>query len=336
MDKRMRLKVLLIGCVLIAAGVATAEARLSNEETLIRFVQILQPTPEDDIFVEPILADQLGPGTHLRIRYRSQYLLPIEVVPMNGGASDLLSAVLPASEAGDELIDLTRSPAWRPGIQGVILKLYGLESAPPVIERLTMETKSRPFALLRHPFTPEGFSYYVMSELAGYRMGGVSVTLLLGILLLLVVTVLRCKGVPVRVVLIVILGALLLYQARFAVDLSRYTLALERSWWEEEHTLGHMGTVYAIADAVEEHLHQDDELLLCTDMISTPLRYLTYPLPVHLFHSLPGDAVPTHAVTVRTWNEALASFSCGNLRFSGSVLRLLPDGKAVVKILPAS
>src|SRR3989344_3374254 len=74
-----------------------AEHAPSNEETLSRFVRLLRPTPEHDIFFDPIVADQLDAGSHLRIHYQSQNPVPVELGPLGMVSGDILSAVLPAA-----------------------------------------------------------------------------------------------------------------------------------------------------------------------------------------------------------------------------------------------
>ncbi len=312
----------------------------SNEETLIDFTRILQPTHADQMFFGPILADRIGNGSHLRIQYQSVNPVPVEIVPYPGGAPDVLYGVLPASENGDVLLPIYKSPAWGSDTKGALIKYYGLSSAPPSVLRLGTEENLSSivgvFASLRHPFVPEGFSYYVMSELAGYRFRGTSVALILGVLLSILVFAVIYFGKPekrFRSVIILCLSFIFIYQARFLVDLTGYTMRLGNSWWSD-HQLGHMGDVYAIASKTQEVLEEDQEnnsFLLCTNMLATPLRHLVHPIIVEEPMKLTGP-IPEYAVVTNVWNEAVTSFTCENLKLKGSVIELFPDGKALILV----
>lgn len=314
----------------------------SNEETVVDFARILQPTHEDAMFFDPILADRLGAGSHFRIQYESYNPVPIEVVPWPGGAPDVLSAVLPASNNGDVLLPIYKSAAWSSNMNGVLLKIYGLNSAPPSILRLGIEDNlsfiGEVISSIRHPFVHEGFSYYVMSELAGYRFRGTSVVLMLGVLLSILVCAVMFISHPqkrLKHIIILCLCFIFIYQARFLVDLSRYTVQTQRSWWGD-HQLGHMGDVYAIASKIQEKVEEDsesDSILLCTNMLATPLRHLVHPIIVEEPMNLTGQ-IPKYAIVTDVWNEAVSSFQCGDLKLQGSVLHLFSDGKALIQVTP--
>lgn len=327
-----------------ASEVVEVKHPRSNEETLIDFTRILQPTQGDGMFLDPILADRLGVGSHLRIQYVSENPVPVEVVPYPGGAPDVLSAVLPASSDGDVLLPIYKSPAWGSDMEGVILKVYGLNSAPPSILRLGIEDNlsliGGVIASIKHPFVHEGFSYYVMSELAGYRFRGTSAALILGILLSVFVLASMFIVKPkkrFKCIVVLCLCFIFIYQARFLVDLSRYTAELQTEWWSD-HQLGHMGDVYAIASKVQEEIEEDREsnsFLLCTNMLATPLRHLVHPIIVEEPMKLTGP-IPKYAIVTDVWNEAVSSFQCGDLSFPGYVLHLFSDGKALVRVTNSS
>lgn len=331
------------------AGVTHAQPLLivpdpvsSNEETLTRFTRLLKPTPENDIFMEPIMAETLGPGSHLRIWYRSKNPVPVEYGPLRMIPYDVLAAVLPLSEEGDVLLPLMDSPSWNPREKGVFLRMYGLQNSPPEITKLRVEdhlsSTQKFFAIFSQFFQPERFTYSSMSELKGYRVAHIPATLLLGLLFLLGTCVLSLisflrgdlrlltKSVPLLCLLF-----LILYQIRFLRDFVPSVISLHRELRREEH-FGHMGEIYAIADSIRK-LGAKEGVLLCNPIVKTPLTYLLYPIPVFEPKDLTGSS-PSIALVSKTWEEGQTSFECGPLRFEGSIHRLFADGEAI--ILPLS
>ncbi|HLD08400.1 MAG TPA: hypothetical protein VJB60_05035 [Candidatus Peribacterales bacterium] len=319
-----------------------AEHAYSNEEALASFVRLLKPTPEHDIYFDPIKADQLNEGSHLRIFYQSKNPVPVEFGPLGMVAGDILSAVLPPAEQGDVLLPLAPSPSWRAGAKGIFLKVYGKIGEESRIQKLRVENHLSIFqrfvSYIHQPFSPERFTYSTMSELAGYRMGGASLAVLIGILIGFIIVLLIAipffrqqrkfpsQHIILRNAFLTCLCFLFLYEARFLIDLTAYTVRLEREWFTEGR-LGHAGDIYQIADAVLERVAEkrDTPVLLCNPEIATPLRYLIYPTPL----LSPEELVNTTsalAITNRVWDPSTKSFQCTDFRFDGTVIRLFRDG----------
>ncbi|HLC75938.1 MAG TPA: hypothetical protein VJB82_02355 [Candidatus Peribacterales bacterium] len=322
-----------------------AEHAYSNEEAQVEFARLLRPTPEHDIFFTPIDSDKLNAGSHLHIFYTSQNPLPIEFGPQGAIPADTLTAILPASEHGDVLLPLTASPSWNNGVRGIFLKAYGKKGEEPHVQKLRVEDHlsflGRFVAYLRQPFYAERFTFSTMSELAGYRMGGISLSVLVGMWMILVIGVLiiivllRTKHMPpqhqvFRMALITCLCAFFFIEARFLPDLTGYAMRLQREWWETGR-LGHAGDVYAIADAVHEEAAKGatGPVLLCKPLTATPLRYLLYPIPLISPEEL-TNASPALVITDRVWDRSMQSFQCGKFRFDGTLLRMFPDGEALI------
>ncbi len=322
----------------------------SNEQALMLFTRILRPTPENDIFVDSIVADKLEANTHLRIWYQSSVPVPIEYGFLHSVPNDMLAAVLPPAQEGDVLVPLLTSPSFSLREKGVLLKVYGLQKEPPAILNLTTEDHGSFLTTITsafsHLFFPEKFTYSSMSELAGYRVNARPLTLLIAALFLLllvggeIILFVRTRTIPSRFLLfrhasILLLAFLFLYEVRFLFDLLPAQIALQREWSREEH-FGHMGDVYAIAEEVRKVATENDGVLLCDSPVSTPLTYLLFPIPVYQPESLKEGDAPVAAITVKTWDEKQRSFACGPYRFSGAVLRLFPDSEALVRFTPPS
>lgn len=322
-----------------------AEHAPSNEEAIVKFARVLKPTPEHDMFFTPIVTDQLSDGSHLRIFYQSRNPIPVEFGPLGAISSDMLSAILPSAENGDVLLSLADSPSWRAEKKGIVLKYYGKKGEEPHIQKLRVEDHlsilGRIGAYLRHPAYPERFTYTTMSEVAGYRMGGVSIAVILGSAMILLTGVLiflplfrKNRQMPsqqtiCRIACTTCLCFLFFYETRFLIDLTGYTIRLQREWWSTGR-LGHAGDVYEIAAAVKEETKgANGPVLLCKPLTSTPLRYLLYPIPLLSPEELDG-ASPALVITDRVWDTSTTSFECGAFRFDGRLIRIFPDGEALV------
>ena len=309
----------------------------SREETQLTFKALLKPTHENDLVIETMLADRLEPGTHLRIWYSSESIVPLELGTFPTHSSDLLTAVLPPASEGEALLPLFSSPSWNGTRNMVIMNVYSLTKQPPHILRLQLENHTsflqRTMAYLRHPLSSEQFSYYSMSELAGYRTGGVPLVPILGSLppLLGLMLMLRYRRHPFLCICVPTLCFLLFYETRFLLDIL-HRAGIHQVEWRTEGKYSFMGSTYAIAQELKEEMAADQrnvQVLVCVPPISA-LQYLLYPTPLARLQEL--KEVPKYAIVENTWDREAKTVSCADQYFSGTILRQFPDGEAIVRL----
>jgi hypothetical protein len=311
----------------------------SNEEAFMAFVRLLKPQPANDIVVEPIAANAGDSGSHVRLAYSSRDPVPLMYGFLDADRSDMLEAVLPPSDEGEVLLSLTPSPAWFPSKSGIVFIVAHRQNDPMPVKRVRVENHlTFPQVLgafFRHPFVPERFTYSSMSELTGYRIGNVSVTLLLGLLMVSgagFLLVIRRKMLCFSLCLVF----LLIYEARFLLDAIPHAFAIQYHW-RTERRFAHMGDAYAIAESILEQVPERKRsrtsVLVCNELLETPFRYLLYPMLIVKPHELP---VPiSYAIVDRVWDSSEHEVSCGKYIFPAQVLRLFPDGQAVVVPAPS-
>lgn len=310
----------------------------SHEEALQDFVRILKPTHDNPLSFQPITSDKLNAGSHVRIWYSSAIPVPIEVGPYNAKPFDFVTAILPANQNGDVIVPIFSSPAWHPWKRGMAMKVYTLAKAPTQIQRVRMENEAtvlqKSGALIKHFFTPEQFTFSTMSELAGYRVGNMSVSAFLGFLMILctIVCVRGSSRPPLITASIVCCTFLLLYEARFLLDVIPRTI-VHQTEWQQEHRYGHMGNTYAIAEALNNALPEEENsyVLACTHL-ATPYGYFLYPTGLAAQDYLKKE--PTHAIVLNTWDEDAQEIFCEGKRYSATILKTFSDGEAIAQISP--
>lgn len=285
-------------------------------------------------FIEP----DLPQASHVRVRYRSKTVLPVEVGPLDAPTYDMRTAILPAAEEGDASLPILRSPSWNPFRHGVELTVYWREGEPPDIFGIAPESRATFFrkfaAILSHAFFPEPFGSSSVNYLLGYHIAGIRLTVLLGIFFILWIAVLsiRNRSLSPRIAAFPCLAFLLLSSGRFAVD-SALATARDLREVRSERTYGELGSTpfmgTEVARSRTEDLNVPLLLFACTRLV-TPLTYFAHPIEV----TARKEAWPqaTRAVLTNIWDEEQTSFSCNGRSRSGSILRLFDNGDALVQL----
>src|SRR3989344_7455595 len=190
-------------------------------------------------------------------------------------------------------------------------------------------------------------------------------TLILGIATVILSSVFFViyRRLSLSVVCGVCFAMILLYQARFMIDLVPETFARTKEWLTDG-TYGEMTYTYQVADVLKEEVKknailrdvtppchpeergtecrasrratcgvppQDDILSVATCKDSaTALGYLLHPISVRVEEESWEKA--THAVvTLYPWEEIPETFTCHDITRSASVVKQFPTGDAVIR-----
>ena len=300
---------------------------------------VLHPTIEHPLQGSDIEEPRLPAGSHLRIIYRSESPVPLEVGPLHPAQADLLRTVLPASQTGDVLIPLTASPSWSGWRTGIFLRIYKLQDSDVTIVGMGMEDHlslgGKLLAYVEQPFVEEPFNSISLGRIEGYAMGGISLNAILGIILLIITVFLAVFRRPmlIRGVAMTSLVVLFIYEGRYLADIAIATVGDQREW-QGEGSYNDMGYLYAEAEVIE----RDDPgattpVVTCT-RLATSLKYFLTPRRVGSDPEAWAHA--TYGVVVPVWDDAQTQFACDNLRRSGTVVHRFPNGEAVVLFTPDS
>lgn len=328
---------LLAPCVAFAQSAAPAEIGtqrgLSPFQVQALFEQTLHPTSSDPMGATPLEDDVSVLPTHIDITYTSPVPVPVLVAPGGALAPDELAAVLPASSTSrDVLIDLRASPAWQPGKHGLLVVIYTLQNEQPQIQNIRPADQGNAFftllQILRHPLEREAFGSFSYNFLLGYRMAGIPMTAVAGVVGLLVFAFLLRKFGIEKSACVAALAVILVWQVRFFADSARMAVAEEVRYFSDGDTgeLGHVAVMARFVDGVG--LPQTQMVTVCTQQV-TPWRYFLSPREV--------TADPTDlkkggvAVVDSVWKDDEASFSCGAFTGKGKVLKRYANGDALVQ-----
>jgi hypothetical protein len=300
-----------------------------------RFLRILRP----DAATPPQLAEvsnaDLPSGSHLHLTYSSSHLLPIEITVPGWNIDDNLIAILPASKKGDVLLDLRPSPSWSPSQKGIILRLYWTGNDAPQVMWAGTEWHggllSHTNAVLGHTFTQQHLNSTSMATMEGYRMAGISLSVILGLLLFAVAGIALLRT-PKRALSIAMMSAIImmmLFGVRFTADVAMGTVSDQREWWAQE-SYSDMGYLYASARILKEESAKEKEMRVgACNRLATALRYFLSPIPVE--SGAAGFSTATHGVLSNVWDSAQERFSCEGKTRSGVVIKSFSNGEAVVR-----
>lgn len=292
-----------------------------------------------------------GNGAALRVRYFASDPVDFFMVPQNrdGGyvPTDFITFTLPSTEAGETRIDLTVSPGWRPGQITWLVNLLSKDetteagfSSMEFEQAGILDTVS---AVFTHLLTPEGYAPNVYHALRGYRMLGVSVTVMAGIVLFvaaLCVAFFFPVGRKSTAVLTLVVAVTCLYQLRFGIDLLRFT---------SEHMKGYAagiydeaGSIYDVAADVRA-MTEGQSLYVCRDGTNFKeklLRYFVYPTPVESDNADGSTASLVLVMDKFDWSvetrtedgRTVQSLSCGAFRGDTERLKQYEDGAVLFRI----
>jgi len=261
----------------------------------------------EERLVEQSLVVQ-GRGSAMRIFYSSDAPLSMQVsyfINRMGGRSfnpleSLRIDSLPAGTNREMTVDLSRSPAWNPAMDEYLLHVRGPDGATVQIHDIDILPSSafKSFGAMVHQLAVgEPMQLSSINYLHGYRIFGVSLSLIFGIfiLLLLLVHVLMQKfggkkfAVYARrspcIFFALIAFAFLLYDARFSFDLIKVT-ASDTHQWLTDHEYRQLGPLHTMSDRLSQEEAFSDQSMsvaLCfpwDDIYLKQLRYHLYPIPV--------------------------------------------------------
>ena len=241
-------------------------------------------------------AELKGPGRAIELRYSA--LSPLTVIVLypdrSGGFAPLESIHTKLNAGSNQVatIDLTSSPNWSPWRRAYRLHFLS-ESGdvefhdvtfikPSIVEVIMLSVKQ---LFLTHPYTPS--SYH---RLPAYRISGMSFTVLLGLMLIGISSILLVKKQFEMIIAAAVIFTLLSH-ARFSLDALRYTFT---------HTASDYATAGSLIEVAHELKKQKaNSYFLCdkgTSYFDRLLAYHSYPVqssdaPSHLIVRNAGSSI---------------------------------------------
>lgn len=291
-----------------------------------------------------------GAGRFLTIQYTSSFLLHGYVAILHEdltyNPADMYNFTLPATKDGLARIDLGQLTTWTPSAHQYYLSfLSDAEKTDTQFGQMSIEPASfsdTVSAGIGHFFTAEPYWVSSMHMLRGYRIYTVSLSLILGtfLLFLLVGATIVKRGFRPELLLGIIVCTLLFYSARVTTDLGLMS-AKHLSTWTQNHTFAQSGDLHTIAKAVQKQAALDSRpphVSVCfssTDYYAKLLRYLVYPIPVHMA----GDILPETTQVLMTRHlqakEENGIVHCDNINQALTKIQSFPDGSILYSV-PAS
>ena len=285
-----------------------------------------------------------GRGGTLRLRYTADAPVDGFIAPARADGAfafgDLLHFALAPGQEHDVTVPVSRSPAWSP-----LADHFSLTFLPQTGKTITVQTAvlepdpvwTLPVTAVRQLAEEEPYKVSTYHVLTGYRVFGWRLVPLLGVLMILAAfAVLVWTRGNLRSALAVILTGIVLYQARFGIDLLRFSYAHAREWYGEG-TYASAESMYNVASFLRGHIAgtQQTEIFVCSDAPNYNaklLRYLLYPRRVH--EKLLADRPPTHVVATRDayWQYGKGVLTCGAIIHNANQLHAWPDGTAVFSL----
>lgn len=251
-----------------------------------------------------------GKGSSLNIAYTSDAEVELRIsflIESEGGGTKynpLHTIKFPDVTAGEVrqvTLNLTKSPAWSNKTQDYLLHVWGPVGANVVIHDIEFEDASMADVLgaaFGQLFTDEAVQLSTGNYRWGYRVLNISVTAVLGVILLLAISFWLLVtsfwfrrnqrlevGDILRAAILVSLIFILLYDVRFSLDLVR-TSARDISSWTGDGEYRQLGPVNKIVgDLKNEQMQFGDRMrvTLCTDLEDLyfkHIRYHMYPVKV--------------------------------------------------------
>lgn len=286
-----------------------------------------------------------GRGDRLRVTYTSAVPIDLDVAPMIGGTSfhpfDLRFTTLPPGIGVSATVDLTRTSDWTPWKDQYYVALSVPKSNDSVridaMQILPARAGTILSAGVRHFFQSEPFYVNTPHSLSGYAILSLPVSLLLGILTVLVVFVRWRRGT--ETILGVIIIALLLYAARWNVDLLRFSIG-HLAAWETEFQYGEAGSAYEVAQVIREEERRGRGpvgLFVCTsssNFTAKLLRYALFPLPV--WWTQDGVTQSSHILVRQAgdWWYRDGVLHCGPAEGRATLLKTFSDGSQLFTSQP--
>lgn len=276
-------------------------------------------------------ADLTGNGYALSLKYSSKKPFAIYVLFLRKDGSfsgeETIRETYDADESGTALIELFRSPGWKPQTTTYRLHFLGDSTDMPTFHDSTfIETPLRkyPSILLSQLLHTQSYTPSVYHRLTGRQMFGVSLVMLCGTILAIAFIALSLRGkkaFAIHVAVTVTLFVSLLT----SFDLLQYMWHVPE--WQQSAQYGTAGSlVNSAAIARKEHA---TGVLLCTDDTSYAATLLAYHLyPQKIVATLPSHIVVHHAMKSRFANGSL---SCGGHTYVAEEIQTFSDGTVIYR-----
>lgn len=300
-----------------------------------------------------------GQGGTLQLTYQADQAVEVFMVPVDSAGSyaitDFLRFTLPQTDQGDVAIDLTVSPGWSPAkkkwLVNLLTKDEGASAGFLKMDFVPTSTLGSVGAAIGHLMTTEPYTPSTYHALRGYRIYGVSVAVILGILTLIacaLALIFSKEQYRFHAVLGVVLISLGLYQLRFSVDLLRFT-----NQHLSEYSNGlydEAGSVYQIAPVLQTlqtlNPQASVRVYVCRDGTNYKekvLRYLAYPIPVFSDEARAMTANTALVMNKYDWSlqtvtvggKTITTLKCGAINRPAERIKEFDDGSILFKFVDA-
>jgi hypothetical protein len=290
-----------------------------------------------------------GKGGALHLTYQSEEAIQVYMVGLAANGSfvptDFMYFTLPASDHGDQTIDVTVSPSWSfrettyqlnmlTKSDGANVSFYAADFVPAS----PLSAITTPFKqfMRAEPYTPSTYH-----ALYGYRMLGTSVVMLLGITIVLVagIILLLYGTKAARILLITMICIQLLYALRVSVDMMRFSTQHLGEYYGKG-SYDEAGYMYAVAADITRFARESgrkQSVYMCRDGTNFKeklLRYFIYPLPVSAEPAMASGA--TLAVVSDKFKQGYTftdgQLACGLINIQATKLITYPDGTEIYQI----
>lgn len=283
-----------------------------------------------------------GAGGLLRISYTSSIPVPTFVTPFNSETTynpgDTLQLELPSGTQQIAEIDITAHSAWKPWHNKYyVLFLSSAEDNAVTIDDVQLQPVSfweTVSAAISHVFEPEIYKVSTVHLMMGYRMLGVSLLPLLGMIALFVAGILLARRASTGTVLLVLAGFSLFYSARVTADMVSWSADHQKEWRKGE-TYAVADDMHSVAAFLQQEAHTSaspQRVSIChdsTNYYTKLLRYLLYPIPVITEQGT--GPLPTYMVVAKKihWSFDDGILDCGGRRVRADKLDTFQKGATV-------
>lgn len=291
-----------------------------------------------------------GKGKAIRISYRASEPLVLFLVPLKTDnafvPTDYVKFTLPETTAGEILVDLTVSPGWSPAEHRYYVEILSknetVDAAFTGMEFVPGSFFSGVQAAFTHLFTREPYTPSSYHAIRGYRIFGVSLTVLMGTILLIAVgtaLALSTGETKLQNTLLVLFILCGLYNLRFGIDLLRFTGQHLSEYGNG--TYDEAGSVYEVARAIKK-LEQGSEgnptVFVCRDGTNFKekiLRYFAYPTQITSDEADAKSATVVAVMDEMNWSEEGGVLKCGPINAAAQKLSEFSDGTILFRIQPS-
>ncbi len=286
-------------------------------------------------------------GRELRITYGSTDVLEIFLVPLQPDGSyvptDFLRFTLPAAGERVAVVDLTVSPGWSPGVKTYLVHILtatqDVRAGFYKVEFTPASVLSGIIAAAKHLFTPESYAPNSYHALRGYRVLAQPVTIWFGVLAMLAAGAAfarRRSEHGVRLAVYVLCAGMLVYGARWTLDLARFTHQHLGEYYGSAGVYDEAGAMHALG-AVLKMRGPETSVYFCrdgTNFREKILRYAAYPVPVSdsAEAALNADSIVVSGKI--DWSFQNGLLTCGDAKTNAELTTTFFDGTQLFRRLP--